>query len=65
MRQNVYYVALGGQCAQQRLKSVAESFASFNQLLKRYFGGEGTRPKMPRYRKRGGLAPLSFAAQAQ
>ena len=64
MRQNVHYVALGGQCAQQTLKRVAESFASFNQLLKRYFGGEGTRPKMPRYRKRGGLAPLSFPAQA-
>ena len=64
MKQNVHYVALGGQCAQQTLKSVAESFASFNQLLKRYFGGEGTRPKMPRYRKRGGLAPLSFPGQA-
>ncbi len=64
MRDNPHYSILGGQCAQQTLKSVAESFASYNQLLKRYFKGEGTRPKMPRYRKRGGLAPLSFPAQA-
>ncbi len=64
MRQSLHYGLLGGQCAQQTLKSVAESFASFNQLLKRSFGGEGTRPKMPRYRKRGGLAPISFPGQA-
>ena len=64
MKDNPHYSILGGQCAQQTLKSVAESFASFNQLLKRYFNGEGTRPKMPRYRKRGGLAPLSFPGQA-
>ena len=64
MKDNSHYAVLGGQCAQQTLKGVAESFASFNQLLKRYFKGEGSRPKMPRYRKRGGLAPLSFPAQA-
>ena len=64
LKNNPHYSLLGGQCAQQTLKGVAESNACFNQLLKRFFNGEGTRPKMPRYRKRDGLAPLSFPAQA-
>ena len=63
MKGNPHYRILGGQCAQQTLKDVAESFASFNQLLKGFFKGEGTRPKMPRYRKKGGLAPITFPAQ--
>ena len=64
MKNSPHYGLLGGQCAQQTLKGVVESFASFNQILKRFFNGEGSRPKMPRYRKRGGLAPISFPAQA-
>ena len=63
MKENAHYRILGGQCAQQALKGVAESFTSFNQLLKRFFRGEGTRPRMPRYRKKGGLAPITFPAQ--
>ncbi len=64
MKDSSHYSVLGGQCAQQTLKSVAESFTSFNQLLKRFFGGQGTCPRMPRYRKRSGLAPISFPGQA-
>ncbi len=63
MKDSSHYSVLGGQCAQQTLKGVAESFASFNQLLKGFFRGEGTRPRMPRYRKKGGLAPITFPAQ--
>ncbi len=63
MKNSPHYGLLGGQCAQQTLKGVAESFASFNQILKQFFNGEGSRPKMPRYRKKGGLAPITFPAQ--
>lgn len=46
------------------LKSVAESFTSFNKLLQLFFKGEVNKPRMPRYRTKGGLAPISFPAQA-
>ena len=64
MKDNFHYLVLGGQCAQQTLLGVVESFASFNQLLRLFFKGEWTKPRMPRYRKKGGLAPISFPAQA-
>lgn len=64
MTDNPHYKALGGQCAQQTLKSVVESFSSFNGLLKLFWQGEANKPKMPRYRTKGGLAPISFPAQA-
>jgi putative transposase len=63
-KDNLHYKALGGQCAQQVLKSVSESFRSYNAIVQNFFKGEATRPKMPRYRTKGGLAPLSYPAQA-
>lgn len=64
MTDNPHYKALGGQCAQQTLKSVAESFSSFNGLLKLFWNGEINKPRMPNYRTKGGLAPISYPAQA-
>jgi putative transposase len=64
MKDNLHYKVLGGQCAQQTLKSVSESFTSFNRLLQLFFKGEVNKPKMPGYRTKGGLAPISFPAQA-
>lgn len=64
MKDNPHYKALGGQCAQQAIKSVVESFTSFNGLLKRFWQGEGPKPRMPQYRTKGGLATLSYPAQA-
>lgn len=64
MANNPHYKALGGQCVQQAIKSVVESFVSFNGLLKRFWQGEGTKPKMPRYRTKGGLSPLCYPAQS-
>lgn len=64
LKDNPHYKALGGQCAQQTLKSVAESFSSYNSLLKLFWKGEVNKPRMPNYRTKGGLAPISFPAQA-
>ena len=64
MKGNPHYKGLGGQCAQQTLKGVSESFTSFNKLLQLFFKGEVNKPRMPRYRTKGGLAPISFPAQA-
>ena len=63
MKNNIHYKVLGGQCAQQTLKGVVESFSSFNQLLRLFFKGESNQPRMPHYRQRGGLAPISFPVQ--
>jgi IS605 OrfB family transposase len=64
MKDNPHYKALGGQPAQQSIKSVAEAFASYNRLLSLFFKGEAERPTMPRYRTKGGLAPISYPSQA-
>lgn len=64
LKDNPHYKALGGQSAQQTLKSVAESFSSYNGILANFFKGEANRPKMPRYRTKGGLAPIAYPVQA-
>lgn len=63
-KDNPHYKALGGQCAQQRIMSVVSSFSSYNGLLKLFWKGEIKRPNMPNYRTKGGLAPLTYPAQA-
>lgn len=62
--ENPHYKALGGQCAQQAIKSVVESFNSFNELLTLFFKEEVDKPKMPNYRTKGGLATISYPRQA-
>ena len=64
LQNNPHYKALGGQAAQQSLKSVAEAFTSYNGILSNFFKGEATKPKMPHYRTKGGLAPIAYPAQA-
>jgi putative transposase len=60
---NQNYRALYSQAAQRILRSVAAEFTSFNGLMKRFFQGEGERPSLPGYRKKGGLAPVTYPAQ--
>jgi len=64
-KDNPHYKALGGQCAQQTLKSVSEAFSSYSKLLPLWFNGElKAKPKMPDYRTSGGLYVLAYPAQA-
>lgn len=64
-KSNPHYQALGGQQAQQVLKSVVESFRSYNQLLKLWFdsGFATPKPRLPGYRSKGALAPYAIPAQ--
>ncbi|NES83132.1 MAG: transposase, partial [Moorea sp. SIO2B7] len=64
MKEDSNYKVLGGQCAQQNLKSVVESFRSYNGLLKAFWKGEVNRPRLPVYRKKGGLALINYPSQA-
>lgn len=62
---NKHYIALGGQQAQQCLKSVVEGIISYNQLLQGWWNKEiSYRPRMPCYRKKRGLYQVTFPAQA-
>ena len=64
LKQSPHYKALAAQAAQQTLKSVGESITSYNGLVKAYYKGDVDRPRLPRYRKTGGLAAVTFPAQA-
>ena len=62
---NNHYRVLHSQAAQQTLRSVAESFTSYKKLVKAYRQGEiADRPRIPNYRKKGGLATVSYPKQA-
>ena len=62
---NNHYKVLYSQAAQQILRTVAESFKSYYGLVKAYKAGKITaRPKIPNYRKKGGLATVSYPKQA-
>lgn len=64
LKDNPHYKAMAAQSAQQTLKTVGESITSYNRLVKKYYQGDVNRPSLPRYRKRGGLAAVTFPRQA-
>ena len=62
---NNHYKVFYSQAAQQILRTVAESFESYYGLIKAYREGIITnKPKLPSYRKKGGLATVSYPKQA-
>ena len=64
-KSNYHYKVLHSQAAQQILRTVAESFKSYKGLVKAYLKEEITdRPRIPKYRKKGGLATVSYPKQA-
>ncbi|NEO96026.1 MAG: IS200/IS605 family element transposase accessory protein TnpB [Moorea sp. SIO3G5] len=64
LKGNYNYKAMAAQSAQQSLKSVSESIAGYNQLVGLYYKGQVDKPRLPRYRKKGGLAAVTFPRQA-
>ncbi len=64
LKDNPHYKVMAAQSAQQSLKSVAESITSYNGLVGLYYKGEVDRPSLPKYRKKGGLAAVTFPSQA-
>jgi IS605 OrfB family transposase len=63
-KDNPHYKALAAQAAQQTLQTVGESINSYNKLVNLYYQGEVDRPSLPKYRKKGGLAAITFPKQA-
>ena len=63
-RANKHYQALGGQQGQQCIKSVVEAIISYNKLLKQWWHRElDNHPKIPNYRKSGGVYQVAFTSQ--
>ncbi|MDJ0675841.1 MAG: transposase [Calothrix sp. MO_167.B42] len=64
-KSNKHYQVLYSQAAQQILRSVAESFKSFQELDKKYKnGGLHFKPRVPNYRTKDGLAMVTYPKQA-
>ncbi len=61
IKTNVHFKAMRSACAQQTLHGVVESFKSYKALKKKYDKGQLIdRPRVPKYRKKGGLAVVSY-----
>ena len=59
---NKHYIGLGGQQAQQCLKSIVEAIRGYNELLKLWWKGElDNRPRIPKYRKKKRSVPSSIS----
>ncbi|MBR8835480.1 MAG: IS200/IS605 family accessory protein TnpB-related protein [Stigonema ocellatum SAG 48.90 = DSM 106950] len=63
LKDNPHYKAMAAQAAQQTLKTVAESITGYNGLVNLYYLLGGDRPSLPQYRKKGGLAAVTFPSQ--
>ena len=64
-KSNYHYKVLHSQAAQQILRTVGESFKSYYGLIKADKAGKIIdRPRIPNYRKKGGLATVSYPKQA-
>ncbi len=65
LKENAHFKILYSQVAQQIIHSVAESFKSFNELTSKFFQGElAQKPKLPNYRKKGGMALFTYPKQS-
>ena len=65
LKDNPHYKGLAAQAAQQTLKSVGESITSYNGQVLAYYKDEVDKPSLPKYRKKGGLAAVTFPRQAR
>ncbi|MGK7927420.1 MAG: RNA-guided endonuclease InsQ/TnpB family protein [Spirulina sp.] len=64
LKSNIHFKAMRSACAQQTLHSVIESFNSYKELLKLYREEKlHFRPKPPSYRKKGGMAVVSYLSR--
>ncbi|NER49642.1 MAG: transposase, partial [Symploca sp. SIO1A3] len=64
LKSNPHFRAMRSACAQQTLHRVVESFKSYRALNKLYKSGQLTsKPKLPKYRKKGGLNVVSYPAR--
>lgn len=65
LKSNPHYQIFYSQAAQQVCTEVAESFTSYKELLPLWYSGQlKDKPKLPKYRKKNGLAGWTYPKQA-
>ncbi|NEP36489.1 MAG: IS200/IS605 family element transposase accessory protein TnpB [Moorea sp. SIO3B2] len=64
LKTNIHFKAMRSACAQQTLHGVIESFKSYKALSKLYEKGQlPDKPRVPKYRKKVGMAVVSYPAR--
>ncbi len=64
LKNNPHFKAMRSACAQQVLHDVVESFTSYKRLSKLWKNGQlANKPRLPKYRKKGGMAVVSCSAR--
>ncbi len=64
LKNNPHFKAMRSACAQQVLHDVVESFTSYKRLNKLWKNGQlASKPRLPKYRKKGGMAVVSCPAR--
>ncbi len=64
LKGNIHFKAMRSACAQQICHDVVESFTSYRRLLALWKRGElAGKPRLPNYRKKGGMAVVSCPAR--
>ena len=65
LKENPHYQIFYSQTAQQICTEVTESFLSYKELLPLWYSGQlKDEPKLPKYRKKGGLSGFTYTKQS-
>jgi len=65
LKENVHYTILHSQAGQSVLHKIAENFNAYQEGVSAFFRGENPiKPKLPHYRKKGGLHEITYPLQA-
>ncbi|MGD1809751.1 hypothetical protein ACP6PL_30600 [Dapis sp. BLCC M126] len=65
LKSNFNYQFLHSQAAQETLRLVTESFQSYKELSHQHLAGHlSNKPRLPKYRKKGGLEVITYPKQA-
>ncbi len=65
LKENVHYTVLHSQAGQSVLHKIAENFNAYQEGVSAFFRGENSiKPKLPHYRKKGGLHEITYPEQA-
>jgi putative transposase len=65
LKENIHYTILHSQAGQSVLHKIAENFNAYAEGVSTFFRGENpVKPKLPDYRKKGGLHEITYPAQA-
>ncbi len=65
LKSNINYQFLHSQAVQETLRAVAKFFHFYKELSYKHLAGElSNKPQLPKYRKKGGLALITYPKQS-